>query len=86
MSMLDQLQIETLEVLAGRRNPGERDKAAVRIADLEALTDYSYRLKSSTVAAAPTAVQHNALVEDVQRLHQILQSLSTALKDRLGRA
>lgn len=86
MSVLDQLQTETLEVLAGKRNPGERHKAAVRLSDLEALTDYSYRLKSGLVSAAPTATQYNALVEDVQRLHQILQSLSHALNDRLGRA
>lgn len=86
MSVFDQLQTETLEVLAGKRNPGERNKAAVRIADLDALTGYAYRLKSTTVTAAPTAAQHNALVEDVQRLHQILQSLSKALNDRLGRA
>lgn len=84
MSSLDQLQIEKLDVLAGTRKPNEKGRAAVRFEDLEALTSYAYKLKSSTVSAAPTAAQHNALVEDVRRLHETLQSLSKALKTKLG--
>lgn len=84
MSILDALQTEKLELLAGTRNSGEKKRAAVRIEDLDVLTSYSYKLKSSTVSAAPTATQHNQLVDDVRALHNTLQALSKALKDRLG--
>nr|WP_278422983.1 hypothetical protein [Brucella anthropi] len=84
MSSLAQLQIEKLDVLAGTRKPGEKVRAAVRFEDLDLLTSYAYKLKSGTVSAAPTAAQHNALVEDVRHMHQTLQSLSKALKTKLG--
>lgn len=86
MTVLTQLQIEKLEVLAGSRSPAEKIKAAIRIEDLQQLADYSYKLKSTQVNAAPTMAQHNALADDVRQIHQILQTLSGVLKQRLGRA
>ncbi len=84
MSVLDPLQIEKLEVLAGSRKPGEKRKAAIRIEDLQQLADYSYKLKSGEVSGAPTMAQHNALAADVRHIHQTLQSLSSVLRQRLG--
>ena len=84
MSVLGQLQIEKLEVLAGSRKPGERRKAAIRIEDFQQLADYSYKLKSTEIGAAPTMAQYNALADDVRQIHQTLQALSSVLKQRLG--
>lgn len=86
MTLLTQLQIEKLEVLAGSRSPGEKNKAAIRIEDLQQLADYSYKLKSGEVSGAPTMAQHNALAADVRNIHQTLQALSSVLRQRLGRA
>lgn len=82
---LTALQEERLDVLAGVRANGEKRKQAVRVADLDDLVLYAYRLKSKTVSAAPTQQQHNDLVDDVRKIHETLQSISKLLNAKLGR-
>lgn len=85
MSALSNLQEERLDVLAGTRSQGDKTRQAVRVADLDQILKYSYRLKSQAVNAAPTMAQHNDLVDDVRRIHEILQALSKQLNMRVGR-
>ncbi len=75
--------VEAIEVLAGTRTHG-RTGAAVRVSDLDRLARYNHRLQSDTVSAAPTAMQHNALVSDVKAIHGMLEIISKALRDRGG--
>lgn len=80
----DRRHIEDLEILAGTRAKGpSRRRQAVRIEDLAGILDLPDTLQSTTVGAAPTAAQHNALVQDLHTIHQRLTALSQALTAKL---
>lgn len=82
--MKDNRHIEQLEILAGMRAKGEsRRRQAVRIEDLAGILDLPETLQSTTVTAAPTQAQHNALVQDLHTIHQRLTALSQALTAKL---
>ncbi len=79
MTFAGQRNIEDLETLAGRRS-GAIDQAAVRYRDLATLLELLPELRSTTVTAAPTQDQFNALVADLQDIHQALKTVSDALR------
>lgn len=82
--MIDRRQVEQLEVLAGTRAKGEaRRQQAVRINDMAGILALPETLQSTTVTAAPTAAQHNAVVQDLHTIHQRLMALSQALTAKL---
>lgn len=81
--MVDQDIInEHVEILAGRRRRSI-DEAAVRLADLDGIMQMPSRLQSAKAAGStPTAAEHDALVQDVQMLHQHLMAIMTAIQQR----
>lgn len=83
MTNIEQRHVEALEVLAGTRSHKDKRKSAVRHEDLSDLANFSYRLQSETVNAAPTAAQHNALVKDVHAIASMLKGLALKLEAKL---
>lgn len=79
----EQRDRESLETLAGNRQRGAKQKAAVRIEDLAALADMPI-LTSRTVAAAPTQAEHNALVADVRELYTRVAIVADVLRKRVN--
>lgn len=76
-----QLQ-EKLEALDGSRVSGARGRAAVRFDDLASLLAIPARLQANPAAGAVvTPAEFNALVKDVQSIHQRLVALADALRD-----
>lgn len=74
---------DTVETLAGKRRRA-LGRAAVRIEDLRGMMDVAERLQSAAATgAAPTKAEHDALVRDVQMLHQALKTMATALRGRM---
>ena len=79
----EQRDRESLETLAGNRQRGAKQKAAVRIEDLAALADMP-RLTSKTTAAAPTQAEHNALVADVREVYTRIAIVADVLRRRVN--
>ncbi|CAN7304561.1 hypothetical protein LJR231_001564 [Phyllobacterium sp. LjRoot231] len=74
---------EKIEVLDGSRS-GDRKRSALRIQDLQAILDYAPKLKSASAAgAAPTKVEHDALVTDLLAIHKALLAVSAAINLKL---
>lgn len=76
-------QSEILAELNGeaRRAP---QRAAVRIADLQGILELKPRLRAMKAAGAtPTAAEFNALVRDVEDMHNRLLQVMEALRGRL---
>lgn len=75
---------EKVEILDGSRARGNRDQAAVRIADLKGLMTLKTRLKSAKAAGAtPTKAEFDALVDDVVELHLRMKAIVEALQARI---
>lgn len=77
----DAKHVEDLEILAGRRRGQSAGKAAVRYDDLAALVDLPSDLKSGYAAgAAPTAAEHDALVDDLHAIALHLSAVGIAVQ------
>ena len=76
---------EKLQVLDGSRS-GKTDvtrRAAVRLADLDAIIRMKHNTKAVTLTAAPTAADYNALLADMKRINQALVDVSNILAAKL---
>ena len=75
---------EKLELLDGSRGR-DRNAAAIRIRDMEAILNYAQKLKSAKAAGAtPTKAEFDALVSDVTTIHKALLALSAAIQAKLA--
>lgn len=79
--MITSNDLERLDILAGTRR-GPRDKAAVRIEDLNAILSFKAK-KLEPVTGAPTMEQYNALLKEVSNLTLALETVSFALQAKL---
>lgn len=81
---MDPKQIsEQVEILTGKSNRQAVDRAAVLIRDLTGLDRVNERLQATEAAgSAPTKAEHDALVKDVRKLHDVLFAMSKALTAR----
>jgi len=68
---------ERLEALVGERRNNTPEQRAVIREDAAGLGTIA--LKSTTVSAAPTAAEHNALVEDVRALAAVLNAVGAKI-------
>lgn len=82
MDPREQRRIDELETLAGQRAKG-RAKMAIRIEDLQPLLELPINLQSTTVGAAPTQAQHNALVADVKNVYNRLFEVQNLIRKKL---
>ncbi|MPZ36691.1 MAG: hypothetical protein GEU95_01290 [Rhizobiales bacterium] len=83
--MMDEVARQKLEELDGSRRLGNRDRAAVRLGDLNGLLALPDAPKSEKVVSSVTAADFNALVEDVHTIHTRLRAVIVALRGRRGR-
>lgn len=75
---------EKLEVLDGSRRKTTARRAAVRIEDLQALLQVRSKLRAAKAAGAtPTKAEFDALVDDMNDLHNIILALQEALQKRI---
>lgn len=81
--MIDRHALEKLEVLDGSRNSKARRRAAVRLEDLEGLLALPPLKATKAAGSTPTQAEFNALVEDVQAIHNRLKALHDALQARI---
>lgn len=68
---------EKVEKFTGERGDKEKSLTAIRRGELRTLA--SIRMESSTVSAAPTQADYNALQKDVANIYQALQRISNIL-------
>lgn len=74
---------EKIEVLDGSRGR-DRNAAAIRVRDMQAIINYAPKLKSAKAAGAtPTKAEYDALVSDLATIHKALMALSEAVKAKL---
>lgn len=76
--------LEKLEVLDGSRR-GTREKAAVRIEDLNELLRIGGKLQTKQLTAAPTMDDFNALQRDLENISTRLNGVAAAIQKRLLR-
>lgn len=70
---------EKVEILTGER--GKIEDAAIRRGSMKALSQMP-AMKAAKVTSAPTAEQYNALLSDVQSIHQSLSVIADLLAAR----
>ena len=75
---------EKIEVLDGSRGREARSQAAVRIEDLSDIMKL-LKVRAVPVTAAPTMVEYNTLLKDVQELNTRLNAVALALQARMLR-
>lgn len=77
--MSDSIIRQKIEVLNGDR--GDPNEAAARVKHIRALlSTIPAEPKAVTVSAAPTAAEHNALLEDIRMLYAGINALRTVLR------
>lgn len=82
--MMQTIDKERLDTLAGARGRRAIRKAAVTIEDLQGLLELPLTLKSAKAAGStPTQAEHDALVADVAAIHRRLTAVVEALQARL---
>ncbi len=77
-------QLEKLEVLDGSRS-GRREKAAVRLEDLNELLRTGGKLQTKQLTAAPTMEDFNSLLKDLENISTRLNGVASAIQKRLIR-
>lgn len=84
MSIFDEARtLEDLQTLVGSRARG-RTKAAVRIEDISELVTIPPKLAAKRAEGETvTIAEFNALVDDMVKLHAVLQSVAAALQERI---
>lgn len=84
MTGFDHITMQKLQELDGSRGVKSRQRAAVRIQDLQAITEIDKKLRAVKAAGStPTKAEFDALVEDVRRVHTALAAVSEVLTNRL---
>lgn len=76
---------QILEIIRTLNGSGSRlgmEHAAVRLGDFDSLAGIDLTQQSSKVSAPPTAAEFNALVDDVQRIMELLQGVKLAIQKR----
>ncbi|MBB3947054.1 hypothetical protein GGQ73_003018 [Rhizobium skierniewicense] len=75
--------IEKVEILDGSR-AGARDKAAVRIEDVQELLQLA-QVKTKTLTAAPTMNDFNSLLRDLNEISNRLNSVAMSIQRKIIR-
>jgi len=77
--MMDGIDKERLDVLAGARGASAKQSAAVRRRDLSALVSLP-KATAVTVSGTVTAAQYNALLADFLALRQAIDQIAARVK------